>query len=53
MEISGLEIGWGQANRRVNRRKINIVTVRATVTLTVAKLARDGQLCDGYHQTIR
>ncbi|KAL2334279.1 hypothetical protein Fmac_015492 [Flemingia macrophylla] len=29
------------ANRRVNRRKINITTVRATVTLTVAKLARD------------
>ncbi|KAL2330745.1 hypothetical protein Fmac_018326 [Flemingia macrophylla] len=48
MEISGLEIGWGQANRRVNRRKINIATVRATVMLTVAKLARDGQLYDDW-----
>ncbi|KAL2340878.1 hypothetical protein Fmac_008818 [Flemingia macrophylla] len=34
------------ANRRVNRRKINIATVGAMVTLTIAKLARDGQLCD-------
>ncbi|KAL2328174.1 hypothetical protein Fmac_021601 [Flemingia macrophylla] len=37
-----------QGNRRSNRRYVKIATGCATVGLTVAKSARDAQLCDGF-----
>ncbi|KAL2324499.1 hypothetical protein Fmac_023557 [Flemingia macrophylla] len=37
-----------QGNRRSNRRYVKIATGCATVGLTVAKSARDGQLCDDF-----